>query len=216
MRVVSKEQKYLDEVFGLKDLELAMVRERMVKAQKESISISGAEARILQFLVRGFGIRKIVEFGTLFGYSALAMAKVLPADGKIITFEKDPQHFGWAAETFKDSTEACKIVSLCGDAADLMRSIEDQGPFDLVFIDADKAGYVTYLNWAEKNLRKGGLIVGDNTFLWGAFWGEPQRANIGNTQIQAMSEFNTRLANTTKYNSTLFPTAEGLTVAQKL
>ena len=214
MRVITPQQKYLDEVFGLPDEDLARVRGRMVAASKENMSVSSAEARVLQFLVRAFGVKKIVEFGTLFGYSALAMAKVLPADGVIFTLEKDESHFNFAAETF--AGQGSKIVSLCGDALALARSIEVRGPFDMVFIDANKTGYVDYLNWAEANVRRGGLIVGDNTFLWGGVFDEPARSTTGDHQIRVMKEFNSRLADPTKYNSTLVPTAEGLTVAQKL
>ena len=214
MRVTSPQQKYLNDVFGLPDKDLARVRERMKEAQKENMSISAAEARILQFLIRGFGVRKIVEFGTLFGYSALAMARALPEGGLIITLEKDEAHHRFASETFKGAEK--KIVSLCGDAKDLASSIEDRGPFDMVFIDANKTGYVDYLNWAEKNVRRGGLIVGDNTFLWGGVFDEPQRENTGDNQVRVMKEFNQRLSDPAKYNSTLIPTVEGLTVAQKL
>jgi predicted O-methyltransferase YrrM len=216
MRVTSDQQKYLNEVFGLSDADLARVRERMTAAEKERMSISSAEARILQFLVRAFKVRKIVEFGTLFGYSALAMAKVLPEDGVLFTLEKDESHHRLAAETFSASPAGKKIISLCGDALDLARSIEDKGPFDLVFIDANKSGYVEYLNWAERNVRSGGFIIGDNTFLWGGVFDQPERLNTGDNQVRVMKEFNLRLSDPKKYNSTLIPTAEGLTVAQKL
>lgn len=216
MRVVTPQEKYLNQVFGLNDTELLRTRERMSEAQLEAMSISGSEARILQFLIRGFGVKKIVEFGTLFGYSALAMANALPDDGLLITLEKEQKHHAWAAETFKSSTAGEKITSLCGEANDLARSIEDRGPFDMVFIDANKSGYLDYLDWAEKNVRRGGLIVGDNTFLWGALWSDSARENVGEKQANVMKEFNSRLADPKKYNSTLIPTVEGLTVAQKL
>ena len=216
MRVTTPQQKYIGEVFGLNDPDLHRVRERMIAADKEFMSISGSEARVLQFLIRGFQIEKIVEFGTLYGYSSLAMAKALPVNGQIITLEKDTKHHELAAESFKNSPVAKKIVSLCGDATELMHSIEKRGPFDMVFIDANKTGYVDYLNWAEKNVRQGGLIIGDNTFLFGAMWDETERKNLGDAQVAVMREFNIRLSDSKKYNSMLIPTAEGMTVAQKL
>src|SRR6516162_10756950 len=82
MRVEEPKEKYLDQLFGLPDADLARVRSRMLGTGLEAMSISSAEARILQFLIRGFGIRKVVEFGTFLGYSALAMAKALPSDGR--------------------------------------------------------------------------------------------------------------------------------------
>lgn len=216
MRIESPSQKYLNEVFGLPDAELAEVREELHRHNVEGMSISGSEARILQFLVRVSGAKKIVEIGTLFGFSALALAKVLPADGQIWTLEKNPVNFTIAQKHFQKFAAGRKIRALNGDATDLLDDISVEGPFDMVFIDADKAGYVKYLDWAEKNVRQGGFIVGDNTFLFGALWGGEHDRNIGERQIAVMHEFNRRLADPTKYNSTLIPTVEGITVAQRL
>jgi predicted O-methyltransferase YrrM len=216
MRIKELKDRYTNEVFGLPDADLRRVRERMAVTGKEHISISGAEARILQFLIRGFGLKKAVEIGTFYGYSALAMAKALPADGVVVTLEKEPEHHAAAAETFKASPEGKKVVSLLGDAMELLKDAASRGPFDLAFIDANKSGYLDYLMWAEENVRKGGLIVGDNTYLWGALWNDPQRENIGEEQVRAMREFNKRLADPIRFNSILIPTEEGMTVAQVL
>src|SRR6516164_6212983 len=201
MRVEEPREKYLDQLFGLPDADLARVRARMLGTGWEAMSISGAEARILQFLIRGFGVRKVVEFGTFLGNSALAMAKALPSDGLVVTVEKDPKHHAWAAETFKASPDGRKVVSMSGDARDLIADIEGRGPYDL--------------NWCEKNVRRGGLIVGDNTFLWGALWNQPER-EIPDVEVRAMSEFNRRLSDPARYNSILIPSREGMTVAQRL
>src|SRR5437773_7613125 len=91
MRVEEPKEKYFEQLVGLPDADLTRVRERMVGTGWEAMSISGAEARILQFLIRGFGVGKIAEFGTFLGYSALAMAKALPSDGLVVTVEKDPK-----------------------------------------------------------------------------------------------------------------------------
>lgn len=216
MRVASPQEKYLNTVFGLQDAELDAVRARMLTDGKDELSLAGNEARILQFLIRGFGVRNIVEFGTLYGYSALAMAKALPLDGELITLESDARHFAQAQENFKRSPFQARITSLKGEANDLMVTLVARGPFDMVFIDANKAAYLEYLNWAELNVRPGGLIVGDNTFLWGGVWGESTNVKVGAAQIQAMRDFNARLSDPRKYNSILIPTVEGLTVAQKL
>jgi predicted O-methyltransferase YrrM len=216
MRIESQEQKYLNEVFGLDDAELSEIRHELHRHNVEFMSVSGAEARILQFLVRVTGAKKIVEVGTLFGYSALAMAKILPEDGQIWTLEKSAENFTVAQKHFQKFPAGRKIRALNGAAAELLEDLSVEGPFDKVFIDADKAGYVKYLDWAEKNVRPGGYIVGDNTFLFGALWGETRDRNIGEKQIAVMQEFNRRLADPRKYNSTLLPTVEGLTVAQKI
>jgi predicted O-methyltransferase YrrM len=215
MRITSPQQKYLNDVFGLNDPELAEVRAALVKHDLDFMSISAAEARILQFLVRSTGARRIVEVGTLFGYSALAMAKVLPEDGRLWTLEKSDENAAISSAHFKKFEAGRKIQLLHGDAGEKLASIEGHGPFDLVFIDADKANYPKYLTWAERNVRKGGYIVGDNTFLWGGVWDEPAR-EMSASWIAAMKEFNLRLSDPSKYNSTLIPTKEGMTIAQKL
>ncbi len=216
MRIESPEQKYLNEAFGLDDAELSEIRAELLRHDVEFMSVSGAEARILQFLVRVTGAKKIVEVGTLFGYSTLAFAKALPADGVIWTLEKNATNFAVAQRHFAKFPAGKKVRALNGDALELLQNLEKDGPFDLVFIDADKAGYVKYLDWAEKNVRRGGFIVGDNTFLFGALWGDARDRQIGEKQIAVMKEFNQRLADPHKYNSTLIPTVEGMTVAQKL
>ena len=81
--------------------------------------------------------------------------------------------------------------------------------------NADKSGYLDYLNWCEKNVRRGGLIVGDNTFLWGALWDQSGH-EIPDVEIRAMSEFNRRLSDPARYNFILIPSREGMTVAQRL
>lgn len=212
----SGQEKYVNEVFGLQDPELERIRGELEARRVEFMSISAAEGRILQFLVRGFGIRKIVEIGTLFGYSALCMAKVLPEDGRVYALEKNPENVAIARELLSQSEAGRKIRLVEGDARQSLSAIETEGPFDLVFIDADKAAYPDYLDWAELNVRRGGLIIGDNTFLFGALWGESRDSENSERRIQAMREFNRRLADPAKFNSTLIPTFEGMTVAQKI
>lgn len=94
--------------------------------------------------------------------------------------------------------------------------IEKEGPFDMAFIDADKLNYLHYLDWAERNVRKGGLIIGDNTFLFDAVWKEGPVGRVRGTARHAMREFNKRLADPEKYLGILLPTEEGMTIAVKL
>lgn len=215
MRIQTPQQKYVNETFGLDDAELKAVRDELHRQELDFMSISASEARILQFFVRAMGVRKIVEVGTLFGYSALAMAKALPEDGKIWTLEKNPVNAEISSGFFKKSAAGKRIHGLVGDALETLKSIEGEGPFDLVFIDADKGNYANYLTWAEKNVRRGGYIVGDNTFLWGGVWDQPSE-ELPEKSVKAMKEFNLRLSDTSKFNSTIIPTVEGMTIAQVL
>ena len=206
---------YVARNFSLEDSELARVRKQLTERGLAYMSLAPTEARVLQFLIRGFGIRRIVEIGALYGYSALCMAKALPADGQIISLEKDPERCAIAVANARASTVAAKIDNRCGDALELLGQIA--GPVDMVFIDADKAGYLKYLDWAEKTVHPGGLIVGDNTFLFGALWDDLRGGHgIEAWMIPIMQEFNRRLADLKRYNSILVPTAEGMTIGQKL
>ncbi len=215
MRVSSGQEKYVSETFGLRDAELERIRAQLQARGVEFMSISPAEGRILQFLVRGFGIRTIVEIGTLFGYSALCMAKALPSDGVVYALEKNPDNLAIARELLAEPMDGRKIRLMEGDAQQTLKDIAKDGPFDMVFIDADKAAYPDYLTWAEHNVRSGGLIVGDNTFLFGALWGESRDSENSERRIRAMTAFNQRLSDPARFNSIIIPTHEGMTVAQK-
>ena len=106
-----------------------------------------------------------------------------------------------------------KIELRVGDALESLAELE--GPFDMIFIDADKLNYMNYLNWAEKNIRKGGLIVGDNTFLFGAVYAAEPVDRVRKTAFDAMTAFNARLGDDRYYTGILLPTPEGMTVAIK-
>lgn len=214
MRERSEQEKYLNEVFGLSDPELEPVRRRLEAGGVDFMALSGFEARLLRFLVRALGVKTIVEVGTLYGYSALCLAGALPEGGHLWTIEKNEAHWRAAGEAFRESRFGSRITSLRGEALSELEKLD--GPFDMCFIDANKGGYLEYLDWAERNVRRGGLIVGDNTFLWGGVYGTSRNPNSGPTQIETMRAFNARLADPTRYDSTLIPTSEGLTIGIKL
>ena len=215
-REQTKEQIYLNDTFGIVDPELESIRQRLIAGRADFMSVSPFEAKLLQFLVRTSKVETIVEIGALFGYSAVAMAKALPAHGKVYSIEKSEQNYKELMIT--DNAVECReqIDFILGDALEELKDLQEKGPFDMVFIDANKGAYVEYLNWAEKNVKKGGIIVGDNTFLFGGVYGESRDPQMGAKQVQVMKEFNRRLADPLMYNSIIIPTFEGMTVAQKL
>ncbi|MCB0389994.1 MAG: O-methyltransferase [Bdellovibrionales bacterium] len=209
---------YINQLFAREDDALLKIREELRKDGKEGINVGPHEGKLLQFLVRAFQVKKIVEIGTLYGYSALWMARALPEDGKLHCLEIDPENYKKAKELLQASDVSNKVEIYLGDANSSLQSLTNEGPFDMVFIDANKAGYLEYLNWAEENVRPGGFIIGDNTFLFGNVFEQPIEVAIqaNDKQIQVMREFNQRLADPTKYNSILIPTSEGMTIAQKI
>jgi predicted O-methyltransferase YrrM len=202
---------YIQQVFAPETPELEKIR-RTTTDPNDQISIAPTEGKLLQVLIKMAGTKTVVEIGTLAGYSARWMADALPENGHIYTFEKDATR----AKLYAANLKHPKITVIIGDALETLPSIESKGPFDMAFIDADKLAYAQYLDWVEKNIRKGGLIVGDNTFLFGTVWQDsPTDDRVRQTAWKAMREFNSRLADPARYTSILLPTEQGMTVAVK-
>jgi len=211
-----KVEKYVEELFAPEDAVFKRIRERTVELGIPQINVGPTEGKILYTLLRAIGAKRVVEVGTLAGYSAVWMARALPPDGKLYTCEYEPKHADAAREAFRDARLDEKIQVLVGDATDTLRSLEDKGPFDAVFIDADKNNYGKYADWAERNLRKGGLIIGDNSYIWGLITCTEKPEGNEGAQWMGMRRFNEKLADSSKYAGIILPTKEGLTVAVKL
>jgi len=182
------------------------------------MQISAYEGRILQFLCQALQVSKIVEIGTLYGYSSLMMARVLPENGVIFTLDLNTERQTKAQHLVQADPHSSKIQFISGPAMDSLKKLEEQeeGPFDMVFIDADKASYLDYLYWSNRNLKPRGLLVADNTFLFGAVYGELAEGRDKNEKaLYVMKQFNREVASQDVYISTLIPTVEGLTVGIK-
>ena len=180
-----------------------------------AIHIGPEEGKLLQMFIGIYGVKTIVEIGTLAGYSAIWMARALGEDGHVTTINKDPEHIALARGFIAESNVAGKITMLEGDAHDILPTLEDQ-QFDMMFIDADKMSYGDYLDWAEKIVRPGGLIIADNTLLFGTIGYDSPPDNIAPSTWHSFRIFSERLADPSRYFSTLIPTNEGMTVAVKL
>lgn len=180
------------------------------------ISISPAEAQLVKTLLKMHGAAKFVEIGTLTGLSAQYFFEALPEGGELWTLEKEPRHAEKAREVFSQLDQSKKKIHLVvGDAREELPKLEARGPFDGVFIDGNKAAYLDYLLWAEKNLRSGGLILADNVFLSGSVWSATASQRFSEKQVSIMQEFNRRLADPALYEGVIVPTHEGLYVAIK-
>lgn len=181
------------------------------------ISLSRGEALLLRWAVQQKPTMKAVEIGTLTGLSGLYILDGLQPGGTLWTLEKNPEHARMATEVLKsfakDQNKKAEVV--VGDARETLQQLEASGPFDFVFVDGNKAAYCDYLDWAEKNLRTGGVLVGDNVLLGGEI-GQTEGKIFSKKQIQVMRIFNDRLLNAGKWKSTLIPTSEGLLVSEKL
>jgi caffeoyl-CoA O-methyltransferase len=129
------------------------------------INVSASEGKVLQVLARIIGANRILEIGTLGGYSTIWLARALPPDGKLITLEINPRYAAVARRNLKRANQLQKVDIKVGPALESLSRLETEGeaPFDMVFIDADKEGYSKYLQNALPLVREGGLVLADNT-----------------------------------------------------
>jgi predicted O-methyltransferase YrrM len=134
------------------------------KADLPAIDVTALQGRFLEILVRATSAKRILEIGTLGGYSTIWLARALPQDGNLVTLELEPRHAEIALHNLKTAGLANKVDLRIGPAAETLKTLaqEHTAPFDFIFIDADKAGYPEYLQWSMKMARPGTLIVADN------------------------------------------------------
>jgi caffeoyl-CoA O-methyltransferase len=135
--------------------------------------------------------------------------------GFLHTFELEPRHAEVARASFERAGVAARVRVHVGRAAERLREVEGDGPFDLVFVDADKIGYPAYLAWAEDHLRVGGVLLADNTFGFGHVH-EERPAGESAEAMAALRAFSERLARGGRFRATMLPTAEGLSFGVKL
>lgn len=180
------------------------------------ISLSPSEGQILSFMIRRHQCRKFVEIGTLTGLSAQYIIEGMDGEGILWSLEKTELHAEKAREALALHPAGSHIRIVLGDARVTLGSLAAEGPFDGVFIDGNKAAYGDYLAWAEKNVRRGGLIVADNIFLSGSVWGQTTTQKFSEKQIRVMQEFNKRLSDTRLFESIIVPTQEGMSFSIKI
>ena len=156
---------YISQLFAVEDEILRSTRATMQQEGLRPINVSATGGQLLHLLALVSGARRILEIGTLGGYSAIWLARALPADGKLISLEISDHHASVARRNLAQAGLADKVEVRVGPALATLTAMEEAGeaPFDLVFIDADKEGYIAYLPKAVALVRAGGLILADNT-----------------------------------------------------
>ncbi|HXC45694.1 MAG TPA: O-methyltransferase [Solirubrobacteraceae bacterium] len=134
------------------------------------IAITPNQGKLLELLARIHGARSILELGTLGGYSTIWLARALPQDGRLITLERDPDYARLAGANIANAGFADMVQVRVGPALQTLPELhsEGAGPFDLIFIDADKQNYPGYLEWSLELSRVGTVIIGDNVVRAGA------------------------------------------------
>jgi len=154
--------RYITDLLVPADPSLDAALESSTAAGLPAIAVSPALGKLLHVLAKAVGAKRILEIGTLGGYSTIWLARALPADGRVVTLEIDPKHAEVACRNFERAGVADRVDLKLGPALDVLPTLRSQAPFDFVFIDADKGGYAAYLPWAITLSRAGALIIADN------------------------------------------------------
>ena len=183
---------YIDGLLFAGDDVLASALEASAKAGLPPISVTPSQGKLLCLLAQMRGARNILEIGTLGGYSTLWLARALPPEGRILTLEFSAKHAEVARANFAHAGFAEEIEVRIGAALETLPQIaaEGRGPFDFIFIDANKDGYPEYLTWALRLSRPGTVIVADNVVRDG----EILQPDTQDTAVQGAQRFNAMLA----------------------
>jgi predicted O-methyltransferase YrrM len=195
---------YINSLLSPHDNALAAAERAIVESGIPQISVSANQGKFLQVLAKLSGARKILEVGTLGGYSTIWMARALPPGGKLITLEVDTKHAEVARVNFERAGLANVIDIRLGKAIDTMPKLkaDNEGPFDMIFIDADKPPYAEYLQFALKLSRPGTLIVVDNVIREAKVLDE----KTADESAKGAARFNKALAQTPGVTATIIQT----------
>ena len=153
---------YLIDALIPQDPLLSQVLANNQRAGLPAFDVAANQGQFLALLVRLVRAQRVLEIGTLGGYSTIWMARELPEDGELLTLEADPRHAAVARENLRLAGVDKQVTLREGPALQTLESLGDRPPFDLIFIDADKPSNPDYLRWALRYSRPGTLIIGDN------------------------------------------------------
>lgn len=196
--------RYITDLLVPPDAALDAAMEASVAAGLPPISVTPNQGKLLMLLARAINARAVLELGTLGGYSTIWLGRALPADGRLITLEAEPKHAEIARANITRAGLACSVELRLGPALETLPKLaaEGRGPFDLIFIDADKPAYPDYLAWALRLARRGSLIIADNVVRKGAI----VDADSKDPDVQGMRRFNERLAAEPRLSATAIQT----------
>ncbi len=192
----------------------ALAQDTQANARFPQMQSGHVEGSLLRMLVQLSGARRVLEIGTYTGYSALSMAMGLPEDGQVITCDVDPTATDMARKYWARSPHGAKIELRLGPALETLNGADGsgeplEGPFDLVFIDADKENYANYWEAVLPKVRQGGLIAVDNV-LWSGRVLDPKEK-----LDHAMVAFNQHVCNDGRVDHFILTVRDGITLARK-
>lgn len=193
---------YINSLYGGEDDLLRQMREEAAEESVPAIQVPISLGQLLQVLILASGARRILEIGTLFGYSAVLMGRVVPDGGHMLCLEVSSKHADIACRNIANAGLSDRIEVRQGDALDLLPGLEGQS-FDFIFIDADKPGYPAYLEWALRLSAPGTVIVADNV------WRHGDVTSGADDNASAMDRFNHLVAENPGLKTAIVPRADG-------
>lgn len=203
---------YLTQLFPVDDDLTRELKARAQELEVPKIWISTEQAAIMQWLIRTLNVRRVLEIGTLVGYSSMMMARALPDDGQIVTLEMEQKFIDLAQEYWQKAGVDSKIEVIKGDAMKTMPGVVAKyKPFDFVFIDADKENYPAYLEMVVNCTTPNAVIGFDNAFAFGYINDEESEY----PEVLAIRELNRRAANDDRFHASLLPVGDGLLLLTK-
>ncbi len=204
MQIFEQVDDYIRDLVGIEDEALKAADNSIKESNIPPISVSANQGKFLQVLAKTCRAKKILEIGTLVGYSTIWMARALPDGGKLISLEFEPLHAKVARENIKRAGLSNVVDIRVGKAIDLLPQIlaDNEGPFDMLFIDADKTPYKEYFEWALKLSHPGTLIVADNVIREG----KVMDANTKDEMVKGARRFNEFLATVPEVTATIVQT----------
>ncbi|MFN2571396.1 MAG: O-methyltransferase [Gemmatimonadales bacterium] len=202
-------ERYVTELFAAEDPVLSRIRARHDAEKLPTINISPEEGKLLHVLLRIIDAQRVLEIGSLGGYSGVWLARALPPTGKLTTIEKDPRHARIARESFATAGLQRQVELIEGGALEVLPTLAPG--FDAVFIDADKEPLPAYFDWGMKLLRRGGLLLCDNAFFHGAAIDPSDRS----PSALGVRAFNQLAAQDPRLVATIIPVRDGLLIGLK-
>lgn len=195
---------YISGLFADQDQALTATEQAIQAANIPQISISASQGKFLQVLTRLCQAKKILEIGTLGGYSTIWLARALPPNGRLITLEMDSVYANVAQKNIHAAGLSSVVEIRIGKAMELLPKIEAEGiaPFDMIFIDADKPPYPEYFQWALRLARPGTLIIADNVIREGKVL-DP---NSSDEKVLGVQRFNQMIATNPAVTATIIQT----------
>jgi len=207
---------YISDEFSRDDAALKAAEKSLDDARIRNISISSSQGKLLHILALLCGAKRILEIGTLAGYSTIWLARALPPGGRLLSLEYDPAHALLATENVARAGLSAAVEVRTGRALEVLPRLAEEKlpPFDMVFIDADKVPYDQYFRWALKLTHPGSLIVADNVIRQGRIL-EPDSSD---DNVKGAKRFLRLLASTNEVAATVLQTVgakghDGLAIA---